>query len=270
MCNNRRVQLKFGADELSKWKLWRAVLAEFVGTMLFLLCVTTVALFNAGSGSSSVNVEVGIGIGLGIATLSFAFGHVSGGHLNPAVTFGMIIGGRISFLRGLFYTLAQVVGAIAGSAITYACTSTLEQGIGKTRLGQNFVKRGDEIEAIALEMLFTFILVFFVFSVTDPKKKVEPYAQSLGIGVCIWVCHVCLIPYTNCSINPARSTGPAIVISDWNGQDEFWIFWLAPMLGGALAAVLYTFVFYVDDSDEDKYEVRHSYAMETTTTTIRS
>ena len=104
------IEIKLGAEEISTWKFWRAVLAEFLGTLLFLVCVTSVALGWGKNGVSANNVEVGIGIGLAIATLAQAFGHVSGGHLNPAVTFGMVFGGRTPIIRGFFYIVAQLVG----------------------------------------------------------------------------------------------------------------------------------------------------------------
>lgn len=233
--------------ELKSMNFWRAVAAEFFGTTLFLLCVTTVAINWTNSPGPGNNVEVGIGIGLSIATLAQAFGHVSGGHLNPAVTFGLAIGGRCSLVKGSFYIIAQTVGGIAGSAITYGCTPSRIVEVNK--LGVNGLLNGVKVgHGFALEMLFTFILVFFVFSVTDPKKNVEPYGTTLGIGIAIWVSHVCLIPYTNCGINPARSFGPAVVMNLW---DDHWIFWIGPLIGGLLAALLYNFVFYVEEREDE-------------------
>ncbi|XP_066931174.1 aquaporin AQPAn.G-like [Clytia hemisphaerica] len=241
------VEIKLGANEIGTWRFWRAVLAEFLGMLLFLLCVTTVALHGTKDNQSANNVEAGLGIAFGITTLAQAFGHVSGGHLNPAVTLGLVVGGRTPIIRGFFYIAAQMVGAIAGSGITYGCTPEAA----RATLGVNAVAEGVRVgHAFTLEMLFTFILVFFVLSVTDPIKKVEPYGQTLGIGICIWVAHVCLIPYTNCSINPARSFGPAVIMDSWK---DHWIFWIGPFVGGLVAALLYSCIFYAEE--EEKYEV---------------
>ncbi|XP_057293297.1 aquaporin-4-like [Hydractinia symbiolongicarpus] len=240
--------ITLGLDEIKSISFWRAVAAEFVGCIFFLLCVTSVALSwgNSPVSVSSNNVEIGIGIGLSIASLAQAFGHVSGGHLNPAVSLGMIVGGRISIIKGLLYIVAQCVGGIAGSALTYACTPyKWQDSLGVTSLHKD-VKVG---QGFGMELLFTFLLVFFVFSITDPKKKVEAYGTTLGIGVVIWVCHVCLIPFTGCGINPARSFGPAVVMNIW---DDHWIYWAGPMLGGVLAAITYNFLFY---AKEQRYEV---------------
>jgi len=264
--------IEFGLEEIRTKNFWRAVAAEFVGMTMFLLCVSTVAIgwkeqcVNYPNGTciippkgtslkglnvttldpddgAAVNTEVSIGIGLAIASHAQAFGHVSGGHLNPAVTLGMIVGGNIAVLKGIFYILAQMVGAIAGSGIVYACTPT--RFAEASNLGANALQNGTSVGGgFGVEILFTFMLVFFVFSVTDPRKRVEAYGQTLGIGVIIMVAHVCIIPYTNCSINPARSFGPAVVMNVW---DDHWIFWIAPALGGISAAVLYKLVFFVDE-----------------------
>jgi len=235
------VTIDLGLDRVATKDFWRAVFAEFFGCMLFLLCVTSVALpwGNAPDNISANNVEIGIGIGLAIASLAQAFGHVSGGHLNPAVSLGMIVGGRINIIQGVLYIIAQTIGGVVGSALTKACTPENQRG----SLGATTVTPGVAVEqGFGMELLFTFILVFFVFSITDPAKNTEPYGTTLGIGVVIWVCHVCLIPYTGCGINPARSFGPCAVMGIW---ENHWIYWIGPLLGGSLAALIYNVFFYV-------------------------
>lgn len=236
------VVIDVGLDKIATKDFWRAIFAELFGCIFFLVCVTSVALSwgnNNVANVSANNVEIGIGIGLAIASIAQAVGHVSGGHLNPAVSLGMIVGGRINVIQGLFYIVAQTIGAIIGSALTYACTpAKFREGLGVNMISPNIAVE----QGFGMEVLFTFLLVFFVFSITDPKKNTEPYGTTLGIGVVIWVCHVCLIPYTGCSINPARSFGPAAVMGIWK---DHWVFWVAPLLGGALAALIYNVIFFV-------------------------
>lgn len=235
--------IEVGVKEICTVNFWRAVAAEFFGMVLFLLCVTTVAIPWAAGNNF---VEIGIGIGLGITSIAVMIGHVSGGHLNPAVTVGLVVGGRTPIIKGLFYIVAQVVGGVVGTALTYACTPKAQRDtnfLGVTNLGPGVKPE----QGFGLELLFSFILVFFVLSITDPIKKMENFGTCLGIGVVIWVCHVCLIPFTGCGINPARSFGPAVVMNKW---DNHWIYWVGPIVGGLLAPILYNFIFY---AEEEKY-----------------
>lgn len=246
----RGMNIELGHKKICTLNFWRAIAAEFFGMVLFLLIVTTVALpwkatDNSPVDTSANNVEIGIGIGLAIASIAMMIGHVSGGHLNPGVTVGMIVGGRISIIQGLLYIVAQVVGAIVGSALTYACTPAAQRGT----LGVTSTAVGLKPEqGFGLELLFTFILVFLVFAITDPINKTEKYGTCLGIGIVILVCHVCLIPFTGCGINPARSFGPALIMDSW---DNHWIYWVGPIIGGILAPLIYNFIFY---AEEEKYE----------------
>eukprot|EP00794_Sanderia_malayensis_P003194 gene3194-3666_t len=180
-------------DELKDAKFWKAVFAEFLATMIFLLVVTTVAcasgIGKVGS-SAAVAVQIGLGISLAIATLAQCIGHVSGGHINPAVTAGMMAIRKISPLKGIFYILAQMIGATAGSGLGYG----LIPYANRATLGNNGVADGlNAGQAFGLELFFTFILILTVCAVTDPGKKVEPYGTTLAIGISILVCHVCLV-----------------------------------------------------------------------------
>jgi len=235
--------IKLGVAEVKTLNFWRAIAAEFLGCFFFLLFVTCVTIGWGNVAVSANNVEVGLGIGLAIASLAQAFGHVSGGHLNPAVSLGMVCAGRIPMIRGLLYIIAQCIGGIGGAAVTKGCTSSVQvKNLGATFLATSVKQE----QGFALEFLFTFMLVFFVLSITDEKKQQEPYGTTLGIGIYIVVAHVCLIPFTGCGINPARSFGPAVMMGIW---DDHWIYWVAPFSAAILAAPIYTFIFYVSEED---------------------
>lgn len=242
-----------GVKDITTLLFWRKCLAEAFGMMFFLLSVSLVCnpWSNSDTGkndASSDNLEIGLGIGLSITTCAIMIGHVSGGHLNPAVSVGAIFAGRISILQGLFYIPSQVIGAVAGSGIAYALVPEPMRNIsnlGAVGLGKNVTAA----QGFGLELLFTFVLVFFVLSITDSKKQVETYAVVLGIGICIWVCHCLLVPMTGCGINPARSLAPAAIMGKW---DNHWVYWVGPLVAAPLAAALYHFVFFAPEAPKVK------------------
>lgn len=236
------VTINTGFQDVGKLKFWKACFAELFGTMFFLLGTCLVCLpwsHGANNDRSSDNLEIGLGIGLSITTSAIMIGHVSGGHLNPAVSLGCIFAGRISVLQGLLYIPSQVVGGIAGAAIAYGLTPASQRSsLGQVALHPDVT----EAQGFGLELMFTFVLVFFVLSITDPKKKTETYGTVLGIGVCIWVIHLLLVPMTGCGINPARAIAPAIIMNgatSWNGH---WVYWIGPIVGAPLAAFFYCLV----------------------------
>jgi len=257
-------EINWGIQDFKTLKFWRAILAECFGMIIFLLSVSLVAQpWNATEvtvqnnstttrvipvDSSANNVEIGLGIGLSITTAAVMIGHVSGGHLNPAVSLGAILANRISVFQGLFYIPAQMVGGIVGSSIAYGLTPKFSRDIsnlGAVGLGRDVTPA----QGFGLELMFTFVLVFFVLSITDSHKKVDTYGTVLAIGVCIVVCHLFLVPMTGCGINPARAFAPAVVMRKWENQ---WCYWVGPIVGAILAAFLYNFVFYHEE--EAKYE----------------
>jgi len=262
------VDINWGVDDIKTLKFWRAVLAECFGMIIFLLSVSLVAqpwnnTVTEGRVSqtgvltnktrtipvdpSANNVEIGLGIGLSITTAAVMIGHVSGGHLNPAVSLGAILAGRITVLQGLFYVPAQMIGGIVGSLLAYGLTPKHSRDI--SNLGAVGLGTGvTPLQGFGLELMFTFVLVFFVLSITDSHKKVDTYGTVLAIGVCIVVCHLFLVPMTGCGINPARALAPAVVMKKMDNQ---WCYWIGPIVGAILAAFLYTFVFYHED--ENKY-----------------
>jgi len=254
------VAINHGLEDFKTIKFWRAVLAECFGMIFFLLAVSLVAqpwsnpnhlwkdknnVTQQGNDAAANNLEIGLGIGMSITTSAVLVGHVSGGHLNPAVTLGCIFAGRVSIIQGLFYIPAQVVGGIVGSALAYGLTPKYMRdmsGLGAVGLGEGVTAA----QGFGLELLFTFVLVFFVLSITDPAKKTETYGCVLGIGICIWVIHVFLIPFTGCGINPARAFAPAVVMRKWANH---WLYWVGPIVAAPVAAFLYNFVFFHDKED---------------------
>jgi MIP family channel proteins len=257
------VEINWGIQDAKTLKFWRAILAECFGMIIFLLSVSLVAqpwnldTHTVEIGNRSVttkipvdpsanHVEIGLGIGLSITTAAVMIGHISGGHLNPAVTLGCIFAGRISVFQGLFYIPAQMVGGIVGSGIAYGLTPKHMRDI--SNLGAVGLGKGvTPAQGFGLELMFTMVLVFFVLSITDSKKKVETYAVPLSIGVCIVVCHLFLVPMTGCGINPARAFAPAVIMKgQWDNQ---WCYWVGPIVGALLASVLYKLLFFHDDDE---------------------
>lgn len=237
---------EIGIEEFVTFKFWRAVLAECFGMVIFLLSVSLVAQgWGTPIDAAANHVEIGMGIGLSITTIAVMIGHVSGGHLNPAVSLGLIFAGRISIARGLFYIPAQMAGAIAGSAIAYGLAPA-DAGLGTVGLHSTITPA----QGFGLELMFTFVLVFFVLSITDEKKKVDPYGTVLGIGLCIVVCHLILVPMTGCGINPARAFGPAVIKNKWANH---WCYWVGPIVAAPLAAFLYNFIFFEEAKEEAAY-----------------
>lgn len=242
------VKLNLGHGDLCTLAFWRACLAELFGMVFFLIsvCLVCVAFVKDGTSEdrAAANIEIGLGIGLSITTVAIMIGHVSGGHLNPAVSLGAIFAGRISIVQGLMYIPFQVIGAIAGSGIAKALLPA-DKFAGMVGV-QNGLNAG---QAFGCELLFTFVLVFFVLSVTDPAKKIGTYAVVLGIGICIAVCHLFLVPMTGCGINPARAFGPAL-IKGGKAFEHHWVYWIGPIVAAPLAAALYVLVFYHDKPKE--------------------
>ncbi len=165
-----------------------------------------------------------------------ATANISGGHINPAVTFGAFITGKISLIKGAMYVVAQLVGAIVGALLLTAIIPADAQGnLGAHGLGSGITVEG----GLIAEIILTFALVFVVFATAmDPKGLAQ--LAPLAIGFVIVVDHLFGVPVTGAGMNPARSFGPALVGGAW---DNHWIYWVGPLIGGALAALVYQFVF---------------------------
>ncbi|XP_005986375.1 lens fiber major intrinsic protein-like [Latimeria chalumnae] len=222
--------------ELRSVPFIRAVFAEFVGTMVFVI-------FGVGSASLKwctppLNIlEVSLANGLGIGIMVQGVGHISGAHLNPAVTLAFLFGSRISLLRALFYVAAQVLGGIAGSAILYGVTPpSAREDLAITQVQPGMAPG----HALVVEMILTFQLILCVLATTDDRRTGCHGSPSLAIAVSVTLGHLVGIPFTGASMNPARSFGPAVVIRKF---PYHWIYWVGPIVGAIVTTLLYNFVF---------------------------
>lgn len=208
-----------------------------IGTMVLVLMGCGSAVF-AGSVAGTVGAGVGtlgvaLAFGLAVIAMAYAIGGISGCHINPAITFGVFLSGRMKGKDAAMYMLFQVIGAIVGSAILYALVSTGTHD-GPTSTGSNSFKDGMMLQAFVAEAVFTFIFVLVVLGATDEKKGAGNLA-GLAIGLTLVLIHIVCIPITGTSVNPARSIGPAI-FDGGVALKQLWLFIVAPLVGAALSA----------------------------------
>jgi aquaporin Z len=222
--------------------LWRKLSAEFVGTFWLVL---------GGCGSAVLAAafpDVGIGLlgvslafGLTVLTMAYAIGHMSGCHLNPAVSVGLVVGGRHSASELGPYVLAQVAGAIVAAAVLYGIASGKEgfdvaAGFASNGYGAHSPGGYALGAAFLTEVVMTFMFLLIILGATDRRAPAGFAPIAIGLGLTL--IHLISIPVTNTSVNPARSTGPALFVGSW-ALGQLWLFWLAPALGAALAGGVY-------------------------------
>lgn len=198
----------------------------------------------AGSVTGTVGAGVGtIGValafGLSVVAMAYAIGGISGCHINPAITLGVLLSGRMNGKDAGMYMLFQVIGAIIGSGILYALVSTGAHE-GPTATGSNSFGDGEMLQALIAEVVFTFIFVLVVLGSTDPKKGAGSLA-GLAIGLTLVLVHIVCIPVTGTSVNPARSIGPAL-FEGGVALSQLWLFIVAPFVGAALSAGVWKFL----------------------------
>ncbi|XP_023327107.1 aquaporin AQPAe.a, partial [Eurytemora carolleeae] len=269
---NRGFLPYLGIGEVHTTQVIRCLLAEFFGTLLLVLIGCGSCM---GGDRFDADVQLSDQVYIWESSCLQIFGHVSGCHINPAVTLGLITGRKIGILKGILYILfqehstirklknirnisthAMSVGGITGAAILY---SVAPEGLrGAAGLGQTGVNalltKGN---AVAVEMLITGVLVLVVFaSAADPVNSIQVKGSApLAIGLSITACHLWAIPLTGSSMNPARSLGPAVVM---HNTVDLWIYWVGPMTGGFLAAVIYQSIFKArsEEPKQEKYSPR--------------
>ncbi|GER57715.1 plasma membrane intrinsic protein [Striga asiatica] len=243
----------FDFDELTKWSFYRALIAEFIATLLFLyVTVLTVIGYGHQTDAARGGDECG---GVGILGIAWAFGGmifilvyctagISGGHINPAVTFGLFLGRKVSLIRAVLYMVAQCLGAICGVGFVKAFQKTYYNTYGG---GVNVVAHGyNKGVGLGAEIIGTFVLVYTVFSATDPKRSARdshvPVLAPLPIGFAVFMVVLATIPITGTGINPARSFGAAVIYNKDKAWDDHWIFWVGPFVGAAIAAFYHQYI----------------------------
>ena len=215
-------------------------LAEAVGTMVLVLmgCGTAVSLGCTSPAPALASTVVGTAIAFGLAVVAMAYtiGGVSGCHINPAITLGVLLSGRMKGKDAAMYMLFQVIGAIVGAAVLYLCTTTSGDVI--TGTGANACQPGVGIVGgLVAEIVFTAVFVLVVLGTTDEKKGAGNFA-GLAIGLSLILVHLVCIRYTGTSVNPARSIGPAL-FQGGEALQQLWIFIVGPFIGAAIAALIW-------------------------------
>ena len=224
--------------------------AEFFGTfwLVFGGCGSAVlaAKFIATEGATPINLGIGLvgvalAFGLTVLTMAYAIGHISGCHLNPAVSVGLCVGGRFKGSELLPYIVAQVVGAVAGAWVLSIIASgqagfTTASGFAANGFGDHSPGKYAMPSCFVAEVVLTFFFLLIILGATD-KRAPQGFAP-IAIGFGLTLIHLIGIPVTNLSVNPARSTGPALFVGGWALQ-QLWLFWVAPIIGAILAGIIY-------------------------------
>ena len=215
-------------------------LAEMVGTMVLVLMGCGSAIFNGGCGSPAQVLMVAMAFGLSVVAMAYTIGGISGCHINPAITLGCMLSGRMKSNEGLMYMLFQVIGAFIGSSILYLLTSNIDMAYATTT-GANACAAGvSTIGGLLAEIVLTCVFVFVVLSTTDAKKGAGNFA-GLAIGLSLVLVHIVSIPITGTSVNPARSIAPA-VFQGGEALSQLWLFIVGPFIGAALSALIWKMV----------------------------
>jgi len=226
--------------------LSKKLLAEFFGTFWLVFGGCGAAVLDAAFPQLGIGfLGVALAFGLTVVTMAYAIGHISGCHLNPAISIGLAVGKRFPFSEVIPYIVAQVLGGILGSGVLYVIASgkdgfSLSGGFASNGYGAHSPGGYSLLACFVAEVVLTFFFVLVIHGATD-HRGVTGFA-GLAIGLTLTLIHLIGIPVTNLSVNPARSTAPAIFAGGWALQ-QLWLFWVAPVLGAIIAGVLYNGLF---------------------------
>ncbi|MBL9149421.1 MAG: aquaporin Z [Phycisphaerae bacterium] len=217
-------------------------LAEFIGTFWLVLGGCGSAVIGAAFPELGIgHLGVALAFGLTVLTMAFAIGHISGCHLNPAVSLGLCLGGRMPAKDLVPYIVSQVLGAIVAGGVLYVIASgkagfDLAGGFASNGFGPHSPGGYSLLAALVTEIVMTMMFLFIILSATDKRAPAGFAPVAIGLGLTL--IHLVSIPVTNTSVNPARSTGVAIYVGGW-AVGQLWLFWVAPLIGGALGAIVY-------------------------------
>ncbi len=218
-------------------------LAEAFGTFWLVLGGCGSAVLAAGIPEVGIGLlGVSLAFGLTVLTMAFAIGHISGCHLNPAVTVGLWAGGRFETKDVTPYIISQVIGGLIAGGVLYVIASgqagfdVVGSGFAANGYGEHSPGQYSMIAALVTEVVMTMMFLIVIMGATD-KRAPQGFAP-IAIGLCLTLIHLISIPVTNTSVNPARSTAVAVYVGDW-AVSQLWLFWVAPIVGGVLGAVIY-------------------------------
>ncbi|HTA88328.1 MAG TPA: aquaporin Z [Polyangiaceae bacterium] len=226
--------------------LKRRMLAELFGTFWLVFGGCGSAVLAAGFPKVGIGLlGVSLAFGLTVLTMAYAIGHISGCHLNPAVSVGLVVAKRFPARELPAYVVAQVAGGIAASAVLYVIASgadgfSLASGFAANGYAEHSPGHYSLVAAFVAELVLTFFFLFVILGATDGRAPAG--FAPIPIGLALTLIHLIGIPVTNLSVNPARSTGPAVFVGGW-ALTQLWLFWLAPIVGAALAALTYEGLF---------------------------
>jgi aquaporin Z len=216
--------------------------AEFVGTFWLVFGGCGAAVISAAFPNVGIGLlGVAAAFGLTVLTMAFAIGHISGCHLNPAVAVGLVVGKRFPVSDLLAYVIAQVAGAVTGAGVLYTIASgkpgfSLAAGFASNGYADHSPGGYSLVACLVAEIVLTFMFLMIILGATD-RRAPQGFAP-IAIGLGLTLIHLIGIPVTNLSVNPARSTGPALFVGGWAVQ-QLWLFWLAPIVGAAIAGAVY-------------------------------
>jgi aquaporin Z len=217
-------------------------IAEFIGTFWLVFAGCGSAIFAAAFPDVGIGLAgVSLAFGLTVLTMAFAIGHISGCHLNPAVSIGLWIGGRFNAKDLVPYIIAQVAGGIAAGGALYLIASgkegfSLSGGFASNGFGANSPDKYSMLACLITEVLTTAFFLVIILGATA-KRAPQGFAP-IAIGLALTLIHLVTIPITNCSVNPARSTGVAVFVGDW-AVSQLWLFWAAPIVGAIIGALVH-------------------------------